>query len=204
MKEYVFKTIFLGNTGVGKSSILSRKKSNVFDPDCRSTIGIDFVSLEKMVDDVNIKIHVWDTAGQDKYENIVQSYYREIAGAFLVYNVNDKKSIESINNWIDRIKYFSPDCEIVIVGNQADLNQTIKLDGIDDIPNQLTCSAKTGFGINAVFDCMIDVLCKKISSPNFNLIKSQGISIYEEFNFTEENHNLNLNFKKNYKCCNLL
>lgn len=202
MKEYVFKTIFLGNTGVGKTSILSRKKSNVFDTDCKSTIGIDFVCLEKVVNDINIKMHIWDTAGQDKYENIVQSYYREIAGAFLVYNVNDRKSIESINSWIDRIKYFSPNCEIIIVGNKADYNQTIELKNVEDIPIKLTCSAKTGSGIDKIFDSMIQLLCDKINTTYFNLMEHHGISIYEEFNFREENNDINL--KKNYKCCNLL
>lgn len=201
MKEYVFKTIFLGNTGVGKSSLLSRKKSNVFDLDCKSTIGIDFFSFEDIVDGINIKMNVWDTAGQDKYNNIVQSYYREIAGAFLVYDINNKKSIEDINKWIDRIRYYSPDCEIVIVGNKADFKQTINLKNVDDISTRLTCSAKTGYGVDNIFDNMIKLLINKINKYDFDPNDAPGIKIYEEFNFEEEDHSIEL--KKNH-CCNLL
>ena len=205
MKEYVLKTIFLGDAGVGKSSILAKKKLNVFDPDCKSTIGIDFVVIEKSINGVNVKLQIWDSAGQEKYGNIVQSYYREIAGAFLVYDVNIKKTYDNLNLWIDRIKFFSPDCEIVIVGNKIDMNQPIIQEKYIDVPHHLLCSAKSGAGIDEMFDIMMEIFVKKIQHPSFIKNSHSGITIYEEFNFSDECHEVfPKRRKKDTACCQIL
>lgn len=205
MKEFVLKTIFLGDAGVGKSSILAKKKLNVFDPDCKSTIGIDFVVIEKFIDGVNIKLQIWDSAGQEKYSNIVQSYYREIAAAFLVYDVNNEKTYRNLNLWIDRIKYHSPECEIIIVGNKIDIDQPILKGKYSDVPHHLVCSAKSGVGINELFETMIEIFVKKIQTPNFINNKNSGITIYEEFNFIDEcNEIIPKRRRKNQSCCIIL
>ena len=201
MKEFVFKTIFLGNAGVGKTSILERFKSNVFDTDCKSTIGIDFFSFKTRIDDCNIKLYVWDTAGQEKYSSIVQSYYRQIAGVFLVYDINNKQSLDDLNLWIDRIKRYSPMCEIVIVGNKCEGFNILDTSAYNDIAHKLVCSAKTGVGISQVFNTMIEILLNKTITTSFSPNGIPGISIYEDIDLYEQVDQIN---PKNHKCCNLL
>lgn len=201
MKEFVFKTILLGNSGVGKTSIMERYKSNVFDIDCKSTIGIDFFSFKTTIDDYNIKLNIWDTAGQEKYSSIVQSYYRQIAGAFLIYDINNQGSLDDLNLWIDRIKYYSPSCEIIIVGNKCEGPNILDTSQYSDIKHKLVCSAKTGIGISKIFEEMINILFKKVTFYSFVPNSIPGIIIYEDLDLNEEVCEVR---PKSHKCCNLL
>lgn len=201
MKEFVFKTIILGNAGVGKTSIMQRHKSNVFDIDSRSTIGIDFFTFQSQIEDNNVKLYVWDTAGQEKYSSIVQSYYRQIAGAFLVYDINNKTSLEDLNLWINRIKRYSPMCEIIIVGNKCEGFNILDTSEYSDIEHKLVCSAKTGVGVDCVFNTMIEVLIKKTQTSLMLPNGIPGISIYEDLDLYDEIDEVNT---KAHKCCILL
>lgn len=118
----VFKFILVGDTGVGKSSILLKYSEDKFDSEHHVTIGVDFRSKIIQIDPkTKVKIQVWDTAGQETFGTIVRSFYRDAAGIFLVYDVKSKETFDNLQNWIEEVR---TNCEYdpiyVLIGNQSD------------------------------------------------------------------------------------
>lgn len=93
------KTIIIGDSGVGKSNLLLRFGSNKFAENYVMTIGINFIYKVLIVDDVRIKLQIWDTAGQDKYKTITQSYYNGSNGVIVVYGVDCRNSFNSVSTY---------------------------------------------------------------------------------------------------------
>ena len=121
--DFLFKIIVVGDSNVGKSSLISRAVNNNFDGNCSSTIGIEFVSTMLKINRDKIKLHIWDTAGQETYSSIVSSYYRNIAGAIIVFDITDKKSFDKLDKWREEIKIYNNninDIPILIVANKID------------------------------------------------------------------------------------
>ncbi|KAK9025676.1 hypothetical protein V6N11_038534 [Hibiscus sabdariffa] len=85
--DYLFKLVLIGDSGVGKSNLLSRFARNEFNLESKSTIGVEFATRSIRVDDKVVKAQIWDTAGQERYRAITSAYYRGAVGALLVYDV---------------------------------------------------------------------------------------------------------------------
>jgi len=116
------KVVLLGDTGVGKSSLVLRFVTNNFRPYSESTIGASFMSKMIMVDDTPIKYQIWDTAGQEKYHSLAPMYYRGAAAAIVVYDITRKQSLATLKNWVKELKQLGPDdIVIAIAGNKSDL-----------------------------------------------------------------------------------
>ena len=126
--KYLFRIIILGHPGVGKSSLLTRLCDNICKPIYQPTIGIDFGStmtyLYQESKDIPIKSHLWDTAGQEYFSPIIRNYYRDIAGAILIFDITHKTSFERLTYWLNELKNYNqhPDLNLVLVGNKTDLN----------------------------------------------------------------------------------
>lgn len=110
------KANLVGNTMVGKTSILYRMRHGVFNPETISTIGASFVALKK--DHINYEI--WDTAGQERYLSLIPMYFRDVKLVLFVFDVDDIKSIKYINKYKDVIAD-DPDLKLIILGNKTDL-----------------------------------------------------------------------------------
>ena len=93
--DYLFKIVLIGDSGVGKSSILSRFSRNEFQANSRSTIGVEFSTRTVQIEGKNVKAQIWDTAGQEKYRAITKAYYRGAKGALLVYDITLPMPYES-------------------------------------------------------------------------------------------------------------
>lgn len=102
--ELNLKIILIGDAGVGKSSILLRYKTNEFLDIYNATIGIDNIFKDIVVDGINIRLQVLDTAGQERYHSIIPSYIRKANGIFLVFDLTQKSSFEHLDYWMDFIK----------------------------------------------------------------------------------------------------
>ena len=87
----LFKIVIIGDTYVGKTNILSRYISNEFDPNSNSTIGVELTTKTYNFDNNDVKVQIWDTAGQEKYRSITSSYYKGAQGCLLVYDITKKK-----------------------------------------------------------------------------------------------------------------
>ncbi|KAL8144957.1 hypothetical protein AgCh_003246 [Apium graveolens] len=120
--DYLFKVVIIGDSGVGKSNLLSRFTKNEFSLDSKSTIGVEFATRSIRVDDKVVKAQIWDTAGQERYRAITSAYYRGAVGALLVYDVTRHVTFENVERWLKELRdHTDANIVIMLVGNKADL-----------------------------------------------------------------------------------
>lgn len=114
--------LILGESKVGKTSILQRYTEGVFTNYIMPTLGIDYRIKRLKVNKKDIKLQIWDTAGQEKFRAITQNFYRGSMGIILVYDVNDPLSFSNLTNWVESIYQFAgKDICLVMFGNKCDL-----------------------------------------------------------------------------------
>ena len=114
------KIIFVGDAGVGKTTIISRIMDSPFSDAYEPSIGIDFMSKNIKYHGQNIKLQIWDTAGQEKYKGLIPSYVRNSSVVFVVYDVSSKTSFDNIPKWINFIKSIE-NTTLILCGNKIDL-----------------------------------------------------------------------------------
>merc|ERR1719430_499356 len=117
------KILIIGESGVGKSSLLLRFTDDAFDPEISATIGVDFKVKVISIDGNKVKLAIWDTAGQERFRTLTPSYYRGGQGAILVYDVTNRDSFARIENWLAELDTYSTNTDIVkmLVGNKCDM-----------------------------------------------------------------------------------
>jgi len=120
--DYLFKVVLIGDSGVGKSNLLSRFTRNEFSLESKSTIGVEFATRSIHVEDKVVKAQIWDTAGQERYRAITSAYYRGAVGALVVYDVTRHVTFENVERWMRELKdHTDANIVIMLVGNKADL-----------------------------------------------------------------------------------
>jgi len=120
--DYLFKVVLIGDSGVGKSNLLSRFTRNEFNLESKSTIGVEFATRSIQTEGRTIKAQIWDTAGQERYRAITGAYYRGAVGALLVYDISKKITFENIERWLRELRdNADPNIVIMLVGNKCDL-----------------------------------------------------------------------------------
>ncbi|KAF9820969.1 hypothetical protein IEO21_00946 [Rhodonia placenta] len=119
------KIVIMGNTGVGKTSLLHRYTQNKFDPkNTTSTTGAFFVTKKVYVDGIKVRLQLWDTAGQERFRSMAPMYYRGANAALLLYDITNAASFDDVRGWLEELKKnCSPDLIIYIVGSKADLHR---------------------------------------------------------------------------------
>ncbi|CAL9122528.1 unnamed protein product [Musa textilis] len=122
--DYLFKVVLIGDSGVGKSNLLSRFTRNEFCLESKSTIGVEFATRTLQVEGRIIKAQIWDTAGQERYRAITSAYYRGALGAILVYDVTKPTTFENVSRWLKELRdHADPNIVIMLIGNKTDLKQ---------------------------------------------------------------------------------
>uniref|UniRef100_A0A3B3TNL7 Ras-related protein Rab-25 n=1 Tax=Poecilia latipinna TaxID=48699 RepID=A0A3B3TNL7_9TELE len=120
--NFVFKVVLIGESGVGKSNLLSRFTKNEFLHDSRTTIGVEFSTRTVQLDNFTIKAQIWDTAGLERYRAITSAYYRGAVGALLVYDISKHLTYESAERWLKELyDHADPHMVVMLVGNKKDL-----------------------------------------------------------------------------------
>ena len=120
--SYLFKYIIIGDTGVGKSCLLLQFTDKRFTPIHDLTIGVEFGARIVTIEDTQLKLQIWDTAGQESFRSITRSYYRGAAGALLVYDITRKDTFAHLESWLEDARQHShSNMTIILVGNKADL-----------------------------------------------------------------------------------
>ena len=110
--DYLYKIILIGNTGVGKTSYCDRLVHNKYNDIFLPTLGVDFFAKHMKLDDNTvIKTHIWDTAGQEKFNGIIKHYYKDIAGAIIMFDISNKYTFNRVKYWKNEIIKKS-NCEI--------------------------------------------------------------------------------------------
>ncbi|ORX91965.1 small GTPase [Basidiobolus meristosporus CBS 931.73] len=120
--DYLFKVVLIGDSGVGKSNLLSRFTRNEFNLESKSTIGVEFATRTIQVEGKTIKAQIWDTAGQERYRAITSAYYRGAVGALLVYDITLRPTFENVNRWLKELRdHADNNIVVMLVGNKSDL-----------------------------------------------------------------------------------
>ena len=156
--------ILVGDTNVGKTSIFKRYYKNEFKASKNATIGVEFEAKEFKYKGQKYSIQIFDTAGQERFRSLTESYFHLGDGAFVVFDLTNKNSLISISGWIKNVIEKKPNVKMIILGNKDDLkDRQIPEDEINEvleennISNYIRVSAKNGTNIEKAFEEMIDL-----------------------------------------------
>ena len=159
-KKYSCKLVLLGDTSVGKSSIVTRFAKKEFYEFQEPTIGAAFLTAKVKLEEGEITFELWDTAGQERYRTLAPMYYRGARAAIIAYDITQEDSFKGAQGWVNDVRHMRGDhCLLVLVGNKCDLQENRKVDkeDVDQFAekNQLThieTSAKTGKNVDHLFE----------------------------------------------------
>ncbi|KAJ1437798.1 Small GTPase superfamily [Sesbania bispinosa] len=201
--DYLFKAVLIGDSGVGKSNLLSRFAKDEFRLDSKPTIGVEFAYRNIKVRDKLIKAQIWDTAGQERFRAITSSYYRGALGALLVYDITRRSSYENIGKWLVELREFGgEDMVVILVGNKSDLDQTREVEkeegkGFAEAEGLcfMETSALKNLNVEEVFLQMITQILDttsqktlevKMDEKPINLLSGKEIQIADEVTATKQ------------------
>ena len=123
--DYKCKLLVIGDSEVGKTSVLSRYTKDIFNLNYLATAGIEFFTKDDIIDNKIIRIELWDPAGQEKFHSLTAGFFRNAEGIIVMFDVTNPISFENIRNWVESIKaHMSSEIGIIpviIVGNKIDL-----------------------------------------------------------------------------------
>jgi small GTP-binding protein len=186
------KLLTLGNSMVGKSSLIARFIDNKFFDSYISTIGIDFFKKKVKIGVNEIDLQIYDSAGQEKYKSISKQYYHNSEGILLVFDLTSQESFVALDEWIEDLEKVEKDLPIILVGNKSDLDaRDVSEEEINKIINDkkfdyFETSALNGSNVNEAFIKLTELVIKhKKSRRNTR----KGMSIHS------------LNNPNNKKCC---
>ncbi|XP_024876599.1 ras-related protein Rab-37-like [Temnothorax curvispinosus] len=158
--NFAHKTILLGDSGVGKTSLLVQFDTGRFQPgNFAATVGIGFTNKVVTVDDTPIKLQIWDTAGQERFRSVTHAYYRDAHALLLLYDVTNKTSYDNVRAWLSEIReHASEDVVIMLLGNKSDCgtDRAVKRENGERLAQEykvpfMETSAKTGLNVELAF-----------------------------------------------------
>ena len=215
------KIIFVGDAGVGKTTIISRIMDNPFNDAYEPSIGVDFMPKNITFRGTNIKLRLWDTTGQEKYKGLIPSYGRNLSIVFLIYDVSVKSSFDNIPNWISLIRSIenNENPTLVLCGNKIDLvEREVKKEEGEALAQKegllfFEVSAKTGDGIKNMFynsvadlstfaeynsnkEKLVEELLQKDKNEKLNENKNEELFTFDD----DYDYNYTLNTERSSLC----
>lgn len=198
--SYIIKIGLIGDYNVGKTSII-HNYLNIYNK-TSVTLGVDFKTITKKYENIDFKLHIWDTSGQEKFKSIVSSYYRDLDVILLIYDSSDITTFENIPKWLEDIyKYNKKNLIKILVGNKTDNDMVVnykkglKYAELNDLYFYQT-SITVKETINKLFNSIIKISYNKLLR---NEIELKTFINYDNLNI-EENIK-NIKNKNNKKCC---
>ena len=201
--EIMVKVVLVGDSGVGKTNIMSKYLKNQFREDSKATVGVEFGSKQFTVENHQIKAQIWDTAGQERYKAITSAYYKGAKGAFVVYDITRKNTFETVNKWVSDISSAADKkITLILIGNKNDLEdqrQVTKEMGEEKAKELglafMETSACSGENLDKAFEMMINEVYKKCHEE---MLAENDIEIEggQDINLNKKNENTEAK-----KCC---
>lgn len=169
----IYKTVLVGEGGVGKTSITLRYTENRFDEEMKMTIGVNFASKKMTIDDANVTLMLWDLGGQPRFREVISDYFKGARIAIAVYDATRSFSLQRLSDWLERVRENAPDCQFIFVGNKIDerengMGVTLEDDVLAEMASKynaqcMEVSAKTGDGITEMFEAAAKIALAKHS-----------------------------------------
>ena len=192
--DITLKLLILGDSNVGKTSLLLTYVDNYFPDSHVATIGIDYKIKEVDINGLKLKLQIWDTSGQERFRSMTHNFLKNANGIAFVYDITNKKSFEGVKNWIKDAENNGNGFEKILIGNKIDLEgkREVSHDYAEKYANKkkiktFETSAKTNINVNEPFDYLAKLIIK-------DKTKEEIIA-----QFGENNDNLNLNKKTENK-----
>eukprot|EP00730_Choanoeca_flexa_P002471 TRINITY_DN11062_c0_g1_i2.p1 TRINITY_DN11062_c0_g1~~TRINITY_DN11062_c0_g1_i2.p1 ORF type:complete len:220 (+),score=33.70 TRINITY_DN11062_c0_g1_i2:711-1370(+) len=188
--SYLFKYIIIGDTGVGKSCLLLQFTDKRFQPVHDLTIGVEFGARMVTIDSKQIKLQIWDTAGQESFRSITRSYYRGAAGALLVYDITRRETFNHLSTWLeDARSHSNPNMVIMLIGNKTDLDskRAVTRDEGEQFAREhnllfMETSAKTATHVEEAFIQTAQSIHQKIQEGIFDIKNEMnGIKVGQQY-----------------------
>ena len=181
------KILIIGESGVGKSSLMLRFVDDVFDPELPATIGVDFRVTSMNLDGNIVKLAIWDTAGQERFRTLTPSYYRGAQGIIFVYDVTNRATLDRLDHWLTETETYCTkgDAVRMIVANKIDMpnREVSREEGLKLARRYralfIEASAKTKEGVQCAFEELIEKIMQTPSlwesdRPAFRLGEDDG------------------------------
>lgn len=215
--DYSIKTLIIGDSGVGKSSIMNQFVESKYNDSFQSTIGVDYKTVFVNIQDKSIKFLIWDTAGQERFKSITKIYYRGAQVIIFVFDITDRISFDNIPNWIKETEQTAPNsCLKILIGNKCDFDnqmgfsnnqtnkkrQVSKEDALEMVKTYgligyHETSAKTNKGIEDFFIETGNYYLKNGCNDKFDCIESKN---KDEIKIDKKSNNKNDNWYNKLKC----
>ena len=202
MDEYVIKILTLGDSGVGKTSIIQKFINDKFNQSMLSTIGVDFQSKVIIIDNIKVKLKIWDTTGQERFKTLTSQYYNGADGALLIFDITSKMTFDRISFWMNELneKKKLNELGLLLIGNKIDLNDKRTVDkeeaeifARENNINYYETSASKNININNVIN--------DIAKQCLNIIKKNEERNYENSMNEKKMIIENIGETKKKKCC---
>jgi len=198
--DYIFKVLLLGNSDVGKSSLLLRFVDSLWNDTFVPTIGVDFKVKTLEINNQRVKMQIWDTAGQERFRTVISTYFRGAHGILLLYDVTNKDSFKNLENWLTEIEKNSSDKVLkILLGNKCDLSDDREISkeegqafAIRNGMEFMETSAKMNTNVSEAFETLGKLMIEFSSKGNNQTQGGEGKSL-------KVNSGKDLNTKK--KCC---
>ena len=217
------KLIVVGNQGTGKSCILNRFVNETFEENYQATIGLDFQSKNITIHDQDVRLILYDTAGQEKFRSLIPMYIREAQIILLIYDISDRESFDSMPKWLTEVMDVkNSESVFALIGNKIDLENERKVTfeegkkfANDNNFIFQEVSAKNGKNFETLFETQLFEAVYEKFKKEFDKREKMGYMEeninYETNDYTnktndnkvklESNNNNNINPKKKKKCC---
>ena len=196
--DYIFKVLLIGNSDVGKSSLILRYVDQIWNDVFVPTIGVDFKVKSLQIDNKRVKMQIWDTAGQERFRNVISSYFKGAHGILLIYDITARDSFKELENWLGEVeRNATPQVLKILIGNKCDLDEQrqITVDEGEAFAARngmkfIETSAKNNTNVNEAFEALAKIMVESSNKKNVIKVEKKTIKV---------DKGADLNAKK--KCC---
>ena len=197
--DYIFKVLLIGNSDVGKSSLILRYVDQIWNDVFVPTIGVDFKVKSIEVDKKLVKMQIWDTAGQERFRNVISSYFKGAHGILLIYDITSRDSFKELENWLGEVeRHASSQVLKILIGNKSDLEEKREIQkdegeafAMRNGMQFIETSAKNNTNVSEAFEALAKIMVDSSNKRNAIKIEKKNIKV-------EKGADLNVK-KKN--CC---
>ena len=209
--QFAFKLVMVGNSGVGKTSLVQYEIQNTFKNESESTIIFNHLYKNYSIFDKIVRLQIWDLCGQEEYQSSIKSFYKSSLCNIIAFSLDDLESFNMVNSWIEDIKnnHNSDDYILVLIGNKTDLEKerVVSKEKIEEfckdnqIENYYEASAKTGENVHEIFKDLVRKLFIKFAMQIVDNESEKEEEIKNNSSLLNNNFLCCYNKKGCFKCC---